>query len=216
MKKYIALTVAAVAFASVSQAQLKDGVYAGIDLGYSYHTAQTQTVAPGTPAVDPKANASGFVTGVHFGYMAKVMEDWMWDVAMNVAYDTASVKVFSDANAVALYNPRGSLGITGRFGRMINACTAVFAGVGFDYSSATVRHLAGLKRINYAVNVLSIVPEVGVRGDLANNWTWTVTAGYKITLTADPKTLEGDRNVGYQFKKNPATFIAKVGVSYHF
>jgi len=209
MKKYIALSVAALAFvATGAQAEFKPGAFVGVDAGYS-HTKVDYDL----PGVNNKGG--GMIAGVHFGYLGTMAQNWIWDLGARVGYDTTSIllgdTVDEDGDASTLhYKPTYNVGLFAHVGRMVGNCAAIFAGVNFDYTIATIKTLPDAGgRVDTQATVFSIAPELGVKFKLSEKWSATVTTGYKFGISAKANGVSMDNN-------KPSAYYAKAGVSYHF
>jgi len=203
MKKYIALSVAALAFvATAAQAEFKPGAFAGADVGYS--RTKVDYDIPGI-----NNTGSGMIADIHFGYLGAMAQNWIWDLGVSVGYDTTNIKLTSTAAGSLHYKPTYNVGLFAHVGRMVSNCAAIFAGVNFDYTIATIRENVAGVRTDDQATAFSIAPELGVKFKLSEKWSATVTTGYKFGISAKANGVQFDNT-------KPSAFYAKAGVSYHF
>jgi len=207
MKKYLMLTAVAATMATGASAGFQSGFHGGVTAGYAYNSMKMSK--DGT--VLSKSSASGFVPGVSLGYL-RSMGSCLVDVVLALDFNSASLKAKDAAgNVQATYKPRFDFTLIGRFGRVVSDKVAAFIGLGLGYDLDKVT----TTNSSYNVKSFSVTPELGMRFAVNDKISLTATAGYKFVTSVSPKT-KANSDGTFTFSSKFSSFVAKVGLSYHF
>jgi|GEM_PF-5783890 len=208
MKKYLMLTALAATMATGASAGFQSGFHGGVTAGYAYNSMKMTR----NGVVLNKSSASGFVPGLSVGYL-RSMGSCLVDVVLALDYNSASLKAKDAAGTVrATYKPRFDFTLIGRFGRVVSDKLVAFIGLGLGYDLDKVT----TANSSYNVKSFSVTPEVGVRFAVNDKISLTATTGYKFVTSVSPKTKATASDGTFTFSSKFSSFVAKVGLSYHF